>query len=261
MMPLSFMETAFLGLFAGLTVYLGLIVARFDIPESREGMLNGIAVGVLFFLLIEILYDGVLEPLEGSAEVIVSSSMDAGTAGVIGAAVLGVSAGLIGLGWFEDNYIDPERSTQGLRLAYMIAIAIGLHNFSEGLAIGQSAATGEISLAALLIVGFALHNITEGFSIAAPLANMSSSLKLLGILGLMAGGPVFVGAMIGQIWTSEVVSVLFLALAGGALIYVIDGVMRISEGKVSSTGLYASVAFGLFIALAAELVVKAGMLV
>ena len=54
----------------------------------------------------------------------------------------------------------------------MIACGIGLHNFSEGLAIGNSAATGELSLALLLIIGFGLHNATEGFGIVAPLAGI-----------------------------------------------------------------------------------------
>ena len=56
------------------------------------------------------------------------------------------------------------------RLALLIAIGIGLHNFAEGLAIGQSAARDDIGLAALLVIGFALHNATEGFGIVAPLA-------------------------------------------------------------------------------------------
>src|SRR5674536_226837 len=56
------------------------------------------------------------------------------------------------------------------RLALLIAVGIGLHNFAEGLAIGQSAASGEIALATLLVVGFGLHNATEGFGIVAPLA-------------------------------------------------------------------------------------------
>src|SRR5260370_27564686 len=54
-------------------------------------------------------------------------------------------------------------------LAVFIATGIGLHNFAEGLAIGQSAAAGELSLALALIVGFGLHNATEGFGIVAPL--------------------------------------------------------------------------------------------
>src|SRR5438094_155131 len=58
----------------------------------------------------------------------------------------------------------------GRRLAMMIAIGLGLHNFSEGLAIGQSAARGAMAFALTLIIGFGLHNVTEGFGIAAPLA-------------------------------------------------------------------------------------------
>jgi ZIP family zinc transporter len=47
-----------------------------------------------------------------------------------------------------------EATTLGLS----IATGIGLHNFSEGLAIGQAAVSDQISLAVLLVVGFALHN-------------------------------------------------------------------------------------------------------
>ncbi|WP_327288262.1 hypothetical protein [Streptomyces sp. NBC_01198] len=64
---------------------------------------------------------------------------------------------------------QPTRAKAG-SLALMIATGIGLHNSAEGLAIGNSAATGEISLAVLLIIGFGLHNATEGFGIVAPLA-------------------------------------------------------------------------------------------
>ena len=45
--------------------------------------------------------------------------------------------------------------TPGRRLALLIATGIGLHNFGEGLAIGQSAASGEIALALTLIIGSA----------------------------------------------------------------------------------------------------------
>ena len=59
-------------------------------------------------------------------------------------------------------------------LSLLIATGIGLHNFSEGLAIGQAGAQGEISLAIVLIIGFGLHNATEGFGIVAPLAGEPS---------------------------------------------------------------------------------------
>jgi ZIP family zinc transporter len=104
----------------------------------------------------------------------------------------------------------------------MIAIGIGLHNFSEGLAIGQSYASGAVALALVLIVGFGAHNATEGFGIAGPLTGILERPRIsyLAKLGLIGGGPTFVGTVIGSLWVSELTYVLFLSLAGGALIYV-----------------------------------------
>src|SRR6202035_4379985 len=84
------------------------------------------------------------------------------------------------------------------RLALMIAIGIGLHNFGEGLAIGASAARGAIGLATLLVIGFALHNATEGFGIVAPLAGEAGrpSWRFLLLMGLIGGGPTFMGTAI-----------------------------------------------------------------
>ncbi len=109
------------------------------------------------------------------------------------------------------------------RLALLIAVGIGLHNFSEGLAIGSSAQAGELALALTLIVGFGLHNATDGFGIAAPLADEEVvSWGFLALCGLIAGGPVFLGTVVGFSYTSELLWVLFLALAGGAIIYVVN---------------------------------------
>src|SRR5207244_2688549 len=102
--------------------------------------------------------------------------------------VAGLGLGLMGLVYFERWFIRRPKEQARVKnkegeialvapeaLALMIAIGIGLHNFSEGLAIGQSAASGAIQLAAVLIIGFGLHNMTEGFGIAAPLARGSAS--------------------------------------------------------------------------------------
>ena len=78
-----------------------------------------------------------------------------------------------------------------------IAVAIGLHNFAEGLAIGVSAKSGAIGLATVLIIGFGLHNATEGFGIVGPLGGVRPSWAWLGLAGLVGGGPTFVGALVG----------------------------------------------------------------
>jgi zinc transporter, ZIP family len=111
------------------------------------------------------------------------------------------------------------------QLALLIAVGIGLHNFAEGLAIGQSAASGQIALATVLVIGFGLHNATEGFGIVAPLATDTEagrpSWALLGLLGLIGGGPTFLGAALGHSMTSEPLSVAFLSVAAGSMLYVI----------------------------------------
>ena len=99
--------------------------------------------------------------------------------------------------------------------------AIGLHNFAEGLAIGVSSQAGEIGLATVLIIGFALHNATEGFGIVGPLGDVKPSWRWLALAGLIGGGPTFVGAMIGYNVTVEPLELLFYAVAGGAILYVI----------------------------------------
>jgi zinc transporter, ZIP family len=116
-----------------------------------------------------------------------------------------------------------EALTPGRRLALLIATGIGLHNFGEGLAIGQSAAAGELSLALVLIIGFGLHNATEGFGIVGPMSGEAEmpSWGFLGLMGLIGGGPTFLGTLIGQVWVSPALEVVFFAVAGGSILYVV----------------------------------------
>jgi ZIP family zinc transporter len=107
-----------------------------------------------------------------------------------------------------------------------IAIAIGLHNFAEGLAIGVSAKAGETALATVLVVGFALHNATEGFGIVGPLGDVRPSWRWLALAGLIGGGPTFLGSMVGFEVTSLPLELTFYAVAGGAILYVIGEVWQ-----------------------------------
>ena len=124
-----------------------------------------------------------------------------------------------------------DLSIPAVRLAFLIAIGIGVHNFGEGLAIGQAAASNEISLAVTLIIGFGLHNATEGFGICGPLSGegIRPSWKLILLLGLIGGGPTFLGTVVGQAWTSDAVSVLFFTVAGGSILYVVQELFAVNR--------------------------------
>jgi zinc transporter, ZIP family len=111
--------------------------------------------------------------------------------------------------------------SSALRTGLVIAAAIGLHNFAEGLAIGVSAQAGDVELATVLIIGFALHNATEGFGIVGPLGPVVPTWKWLGAAGLIAGGPTFIGSLVGYQVSADWLELMFFALAGGAIFYVI----------------------------------------
>lgn len=171
---MSFSETVLLGAIAGFTIYLGLPLGRVrGISERVRTYLTMASAGILVFLLFDILKN-IFEPIEEALKEFTS-----GKTGLVeftllvGVFIVGIAAGSLGLVWFETRFMRrsvPSKPPSTARLAMMIATGLGLHNFSEGLAIGQSAVQGQIALASLLIVGFGLHNATEGFGIVGPLA-------------------------------------------------------------------------------------------
>src|SRR5436305_4950339 len=144
-------------------------------------------------------------------------------------------------------------------LSIFIATGIGLHNFSEGLAIGQSAARDELSLAIVLIIGFGLHNATEGFGIVAPLSGEAEppSWRFLGAMGLIGGAPTFFGTVLGQAWTSTPVSILFLALAAGSILYVVVELLNVCRLFGQKAIVTWGVLLGLFLGFATDFVLVA----
>jgi ZIP family zinc transporter len=238
---MSTSQTLILGAIAGLTIYVGLPLGRFRGTSPRvHAALSSIATGILVFLFWDVVSHGV-QPVESHLEAHKWGAF-AGYATLLG---IGFAAGLMSLvyydGWLKQKRATPlvgpgaaavdefehrtwfEALTPGRRLALLIATGIGLHNFGEGLAIGQSAAAGELSLALVLIIGFGLHNTTEGFGIVGPMSGEveKPSWAFLGLMGLIGGGPTFFGTLLGQAWVSPALEVAFFAVAGGSILYVV----------------------------------------
>jgi zinc transporter, ZIP family len=243
-----------LGAIAGFTIYLGLPLGRVDNPAPRlRASLSALAAGILIFLLWDVLVHGVA-PVEEALEEAVEGQGSWGEFAFLAALLAGgVVAGLMSLvyydGWIKrrrsSNLVGPdaaaidefasrssyERLAPGHRLALFIAIGIGLHNFGEGLAIGQAGAAGKISLALALIVGFGLHNATEGFGIVGPMSGGAErpSWSFLALLGLIGGGPTFLGTVVGNAWVNEAVSVTFFAVAAGSILYVVQELLNVNR--------------------------------
>src|SRR5262252_5756317 len=236
---MSTWQTFLLGAIAGATIFIGLPIARVRGLSLRvRASMTAIATGILLFLFWDVLTGGI-EPVESAL-----NARDWGTF-ALRAALLGggFALGLMSLVYYDwwlkcrrtspmigpgaaavEEFVHRHAAlSPAKQLALLIATGIGLHNFGEGLAIGQSAASGELALALVLIIGFGLHNATEGFGIAAPMANEGDppSWAFLALLGLIGGGPTFIGTVVGQAWVSPALATLFFAVAGGSILYVV----------------------------------------
>jgi zinc transporter, ZIP family len=238
-----------LGAIAGFTIFLGLPLGRVRSVDPRyRAALSALATGILIFLLWDVLA-GAVGPVEEGLEERAWGEFAVNAALLAG----GFALGLMGLVYYDDWMAKRRRShlvgpgaaavdefegrsrfealTPARRLAFLIAVGIGVHNFAEGLAIGQSAAAGDVALAVTLVVGFALHNATEGFGIVGPMGAEADvpSWRFLGLLGLIGGAPTFLGTVVGQAWVSEALSVAFLAVAGGSILYVIVQLFHVNR--------------------------------
>jgi zinc transporter, ZIP family len=211
---------ALLGTYVGvIPVALGMLFLPFmsRVRQSWIGALMALTIGLLAFLAV----DGALEGVE-------IAGTGSGAFGGVELLVAGAAIAYLALTALDRWLADRRERAAGagagaFRLSLMVAIGIGLHNLGEGLAIGSAYALGELALGAFLVIGFAIHNTTEGLAIVAPLAAVGERVRLgrLAALGLIAGAPAILGALIGAAAYNAELSTFLLGIGVGAIAQVI----------------------------------------
>ena len=285
---MGFAETVALGAIAGFSIFIGLPLGRIKRVDDRMRVgLAMFSVGILAFIFMDVTKHGEQILETALAHYKAHTSGFGHLLGLFALLALGFTIGTAGISAIERRLrgrrlapapiaggeaaatLSPEQLVgaqegaeavrrRALQTSMVIAVAIGLHNFAEGLAIGVSAKAGAIGLATVLIIGFGLHNATEGFGIVGPLGSVRPSWGWLGLAGLVGGGPTLLGTIVGYQVNSQPLELLFYGLAGGAVLYVIGeiwtGMRRYGHRTL---GLY-MISAGFLMGVATDLIVSYG---
>src|SRR5439155_18372461 len=274
---MSTAQTLALGAIAGFTIFLGLPIGRMqNVTTGTKAFLSSTATGVLIFLFWDVM-SGAVGPVETALE----EGRGGRFAWLAFLLTAGFFTGLMSLVYYDTwmkrrrrrAFLGPGAASTaefehdhhftGMSparwLAIFIATGIGLHNFSEGLASGQSAAADQISLAIVLIICFGLHNATAGLGICAPLAGDQEqpSWSFLALLGLIGGAPTFFGTVIGQAWVNQSVMIVFFALAAGSILYVVMELLNVGRALASKPVVTWGILLGLFLGFATDFILVA----
>ncbi|EMA38616.1 ZIP family metal transporter, partial [Halobiforma nitratireducens] len=141
-----------------------------------------LAAGVLAFIAVEMTED-----------VVEHAGNTATPAFALGVALVGAVGTFVVMyvlsQWRQRTMVASEKT--GIEIAYLIAIALGLHSIGEGLGIGVSYVQGDAATLTLLVLAFVMHNVMEGPTVVAAIARDTSTppLRHFAAIGVIAGGP------------------------------------------------------------------------
>ena len=120
-----------------------------------------------------------------------------------------------------------------LRMGVFSALAIGIHNFPEGLATFMSGLTNP-ALGISIAIAIAIHNIPEGLAVSAPIFFATKSRKKAFVLSFLSGLSEPIGALIGyfvlrSIFTETTFGIIFASVAGIMVYISLDELLPTAE--------------------------------
>lgn len=232
------------------------IILYGTLATVATGLASG--VGALPVLLFKNVPDKLLDALLGFAAGVMLAAtafsllVPAIELGGIWVTVLGVVIGAIFL-YYADRVIPhvhpiagPEGPSSTLRRVWLLILAITLHNFPEGMAVGVGFGSGDIPAAIVLAIAIGLQNMPEGLAVALPLIREGyTALRAVGYAALSGlAEPIagFLGAAAVSI--ARPLVPVGMGFAAGAMLYVISEEIipethRKGYAKVGTFGLLA----------------------
>jgi len=131
----------------------------------------------------------------------------------------------------EDSTDDQKKRL--MRMGVFSALAIGIHNFPEGLATFMSGLT-DPTLGISIAVAIAIHNIPEGLAVSAPIYYATKSRKKAFVLSFLSGLAEPIGALIGYfilrtIFNDAMFGMIFASVAGIMVYISLDELLPTAE--------------------------------
>jgi zinc transporter, ZIP family len=209
---------------AGLATGVGALPILFvkRITANTQGVMLGFGAGVM---LAASAFSLIVPGLE-AAEIATQNRFYAATA-----VTLGILLGAVFL-WFSNQYFPHEHFFKGregsnsvnLRRVWLFIMAITIHNFPEGLAVGVGFGSGDIANGTALAIGIGLQNIPEGLVVALSLLAEKYTKREAILIGFLTGLVEPLGGLIGATTVAIAGSILPLAMgfAAGAMLFVIS---------------------------------------
>lgn len=155
----------------------------------------------------------------------------------------------------HSSRLGGSSSTGLLKAGVLMSIAIALHNFPEGFAVG-SGFEASASLGLTITVAIIIHDIPEGIAMAVPMRAGGFSKSKAFIITLLSGVPMCFGALLGAALgeISNLLTASCLGFAGGAMLYIIYGELvpeskKLYLGRLSSLGNVLGILCGIIVSL------------
>lgn len=123
----------------------------------------------------------------------------------------------------HEIHSDSDNGKVLKRTGIMMALAIGIHNFPEGLATFTSA-LADMEIAIPIVVAIAIHNIPEGIAVSVPIYHSTNSRKKAFWYSFLSGMAEPIGAIVGfmflmPFWTPTI-NAMLLAFVSGIMVYI-----------------------------------------